>query len=524
MKESMLSITPRTVREQNGIRPFQESTLKALKSKNRLITVEAPVGSGKSYIIRRIIEDGTLSERPIILTYPTKILMNAQINALKKEIGNVRHWPEEPELYGEITLFEYSTDALISHLKKHPEVAKLDKSEIINQVLRNHQFSSRHNIVVTTPDVLHLIRRGVYRGSQRLEALLNGAIVVFDEFHLYTGLKNFAPLIAWLADTIAGKVVFLSATPTANEEMEQIWSKYSSTLISFKDSIGGSSDRIFNYPLKLHVEECRYTKTDIMLGQLKKYLPVLSKPTAVIFDSVFRLRHLKPLINKAFNDQFDILEYSGMEKDHLTFKKNTVILGTASIEVGVEMPIKSLITEASYWTSAVQRLGRVGRDCPGEVVLFTRKRLSPFLKDRSVLTRDDLEQNILQSALKESIGTMVSGEMFRGDSYPFLLIDKKNKIPMPYSEALFAMFDIEDDFISNWRKIYEKEKRDNLKSDYGISDEAIKDILLRDKIFPFCGVVSGRLRTEYDNVTTKLTDHELMIQLSKTGKTYYFDL
>lgn len=293
----MISILSRTVKERNNLRPFQKATLDALRSgKATLIIVEAPVGAGKSHLVRRIIEDESLAGHPIILTYPTKILMNAQISALKKELLSIRHWPDEPETSSGLTLFEYSTDALIRYIRNHPEIVRLDKSEIIGEVLRSHQFLSRKNIIVTTPDVLHLIKQGFYRGSQRLEALLNKAIVVFDEFHLYTGLTNFAPLIDWLADSVAHKIVLLSATPTTNEDLHGIFEKYTTEKIEFKDSIGGKSDKIFNYPLYLYSEECRYTRTNVMLEQLKKYLTILPKPTAVIFDSIFRLRHLKPIL------------------------------------------------------------------------------------------------------------------------------------------------------------------------------------------------------------------------------------
>lgn len=518
----MISIMPRTVKEQNNLRPFQKETLAALHSEARLIMVEAPVGAGKSYIIRRIVENKSLSGHPIILTYPTKILMNAQINALKKEFFNIRHWPDEPEVSAELTLFEYSTDALIRYIRNNPEIVRLDKSEIIGHVLRSHQFSSRRNIIVTIPDVLHLIKKGFFRGAQRLEALLNKAIVVFDEFHLYTGLTNFAPLIEWLADSVAHKIVFLSATPTTTEDLQDICQKYPTEKIEFKDSVGGKSDKVFNYPLHLNIEECRYTRTDVMLEQLKIYLPTLTKPIAVIFDSIFRLRHLKPVLEKEFGRQFNILEYSGMKKNNISFDTNTIVFGTASIEVGVEMPIKSLITEASYWTSAVQRLGRVGRMESGEAVLLSRKRITPFLRDRETLTRNELEQEVLKSALKETSGAMISGEMFRGDSFPFIVIDKENSLVMPYTEAIFSMFDIDDDFVTNWQKMDQKKKREIL-NEYRLTSEMVEELLLRDRIFQFWGVVRGRLKSEYENVIAKLSDDSLTICLNSSGKTYYFD-
>jgi len=186
------------------------------------------------------------------------------------------------------------------------------------------------------------------------------------------------------------------------------------------------------------------------------------------------------------------------------------------------MPIKSLITEASYWTSAVQRLGRVGRFEKGEAILLTRKRLTPFLKSREKLTRDELEQEVLKSALKETSGAMVSGEMFRGDSYPFIVIDKENDFVMSYTEAIFSMFDIDDDFVTNWQKMNLHQKRELLK-EYRLSHEKIEDILLRDRIFQFWGVVKGRLKAEYENVTTKFIDNSLTVYLDNSGKTYYFD-
>src|SRR3990172_10149435 len=98
----MLSIMSRSVKEQKGLRPFQKATLDAVSSNARIIMVEAPVGAGKSYIIRRLVEDEYLAGQPIIITYPTKILMNAQVCALKKEIPYIRHWPDDSDVSGEI--------------------------------------------------------------------------------------------------------------------------------------------------------------------------------------------------------------------------------------------------------------------------------------------------------------------------------------------------------------------------------------------------------------------------------------
>ncbi|MHB9053372.1 MAG: type I-D CRISPR-associated helicase Cas3' [Thermoleophilia bacterium] len=521
-----LKILSRSVKQDpDGRRPFQTQTIGALLGPARVITVEAPVGSGKSYIIRQLAENEGLAGRPLILTYPTKILMDAQVNCIKKDYHQVRHWPDEAEQAADITLFEYSTSALVRYLEKHPNLARLDKSQLIANILLSHQLYARRNIFVTTPDVLHLIKKGAYRSSRRLSSFLNKPIVFFDEFHLYTHLENFAPLVEWLLDQLEAKVVFLSATVTSNNDLSEILERYEKELITFDDSLGTEDDTVFNYPLKLTAVPCLYTRKDALFEALSMYLPKLPKPCAIIFDSVFRLQHLKPTLQDAFPD-LSFFEYSGITKDSLDFNDGTVVLGTASVEVGVEMPIKSLITEAAYWTSAIQRIGRVGRKEAGEVVLLTRVNLAPYLGNSKTLSRKEFEEQILKEALAEQMGGMVAGEMFRGDSYPFLIIDADRYIARPYTEAVFSMFDIDNSFIvDDWRCLNTVEKQEILQKEFGLPGVQVKKLLLQDKLIPFWGVVTGKLKERYEPIAVKQDEERLTIILSpdELGIPYYFE-
>lgn len=87
-----LSIRQRTVKEINGIRPFQKATIDSLDSQIQIVIVEAPVGSGKSHIVRQIVDHWNGA---VVLTYPTKILMDAQKSALKSDFPNSIIWPDE---------------------------------------------------------------------------------------------------------------------------------------------------------------------------------------------------------------------------------------------------------------------------------------------------------------------------------------------------------------------------------------------------------------------------------------------
>ncbi|MCL0096352.1 hypothetical protein M1N66_01930 [Thermodesulfovibrionales bacterium] len=51
-------VAQRTVKEIDGVRPFQKATLDALDSKAQIIIVDAPVGAGKSILSGRLLIAG----------------------------------------------------------------------------------------------------------------------------------------------------------------------------------------------------------------------------------------------------------------------------------------------------------------------------------------------------------------------------------------------------------------------------------------------------------------------------------
>lgn len=80
MKDKIkIKIEPRYVKQENGLRPFLKEVPEVIKKSDvYIIFIEAPVGSVKSYIIRNLIQDDCFQRKPIVLTYPTKILMDAE--------------------------------------------------------------------------------------------------------------------------------------------------------------------------------------------------------------------------------------------------------------------------------------------------------------------------------------------------------------------------------------------------------------------------------------------------------------
>ena len=245
-----LKIGPRYVKQENGLRPFQKETVEAIKDPDvKLITVEAPVGSGKSYIIRNLVTDSHFDGTPIVLTYPTKILMDAQVESIKKEMDNVAVWPDDANKFpltgkSSINVWKYSLDSLSTYMKERPEEfdAFANRGELLSKGMFSIEYGEK-KIFVTTPDVLWLIYSGKYKGCRMLQSQLNGALVSFDEFHAYSELWNFYNLLENLIfKSKVSKVVLLSATPFVRREGWKKIEKYleekriKTTKIPFKNS------------------------------------------------------------------------------------------------------------------------------------------------------------------------------------------------------------------------------------------------------------------------------------------------
>jgi hypothetical protein len=162
-----LHINCRRVRQEGGIRPFQKQVLDAIfSSPARLLIVEAPVGSGKSYIIRQLTEQ--VRNQPVVLTFPTKILLDAQCNAIRQqevERGKaVALWPDDSEKWpirelDGLNVWKYSSEALVAFFEQRPAdfLHFKDRGELLGHGLFTLRYSNRQ-IFVTTPGQTHYCR------------------------------------------------------------------------------------------------------------------------------------------------------------------------------------------------------------------------------------------------------------------------------------------------------------------------------------------------------------------------------
>jgi len=506
-----LHIAARAAKAESGLHPFQRQVLDALaRGSARIIRADAPVGSGKSRVIRGLLEQPS-DGRLLVLTYPTKILMDAQLGALRSELmalgRDVCVWPDPDRDFrpGAVNIVNYSTDSLVKLLREMGPETKLGKrGDLLQRLFFAQEHFGHERAVVTTPDVLHLIAKRKYEASKRIQQYLNaGGLFVFDEFHLYHNLANFVPLLEEILMQWNGRIVLLSATPVVGQELDGLLGRFPTATVQFApDSVGtpgAAGHRTFNHPIEVRLESFQTTDLEEWVRRLEELLPALPRPAAIILDSVHRLQWLQRRLSPFARQQgLELLQWSGLQKDRVTLTDRTVVLGTSAIEVGIDMIFRSLVMEATFWPSAVQRLGRVGRFVEGMAVIFSRRVFQPHLNGRTDWDRTAFERAVLKKALLEPSEAMIGGEMFRGDSYGFALIDAGTGRPCFYDQTVFALFEIDEE-IGYWRQLSQEEKGEILR-DWKVKRDAAEEILLRDRVFPFWGLLRGSLRVKYQRV------------------------
>ncbi len=295
------------------------------KGSARIIRVEAPVGSGKSTVIRGLLEqprDG----RILVLTFPTKILMDTQVGALRNELiaagRDLCVWPEPDSRFraNAISIINYSTDSLLRLLRRDgPEALSGRRGDLLHRLFDNQEWFGRERAIVTTPDVLHLIASRRYHASKRLQQYLTGGgLFVFDEVHLYHNLANFVPLLETILTQWNGRVVLLSATPVVGNELATLIAGFPTAEIGFVPASvgvpGSAPDRTFNHRLELRLDSFRTSDLEEWIPRMEELLPQIPRPAAVILDSVHRLqwlqRRLQPLARKL---DLELRQWSGLQ-------------------------------------------------------------------------------------------------------------------------------------------------------------------------------------------------------------------
>ncbi len=225
------------------------------------------------------------------------------------------------------------------------------------------------------------IERGNLTGRFTMPVgLMMHAITVFDEAHLvqdevYLGPRALARIICYLINAGA-YVVFSSATlPTA-------------FIKEFKSRCATVEERILSSrPRKVNIE---FRKAELTPNDVD-----CSKGALIIVNTVPRARRFyKDLKEKCKGKKIYVLhslltrgdrERTLRELEELEEKKRineAIVVGTQTLEVGIDYSFTRLYTDLSPLDSLIQRIGRVGRrGDPAEILVFQPERPEPYRKD-----------------------------------------------------------------------------------------------------------------------------------------------
>jgi CRISPR-associated endonuclease/helicase Cas3 len=383
--------TPKEIKIPDGWRLawHQVETFKALQDPDIDVMFNtAMTGDGKSLAAYLAVLQGCLEA---IGLYPTNELARDQ----------------ESQVYRYVEEFNPKNEPRISRLNS-AELEIYAENEGLRKSAALATRTSQREILLTNPDIFHYLHRGAYLMPQDSPDKLWGKIdkdfnlFIFDEFHVFN-----APQIASVLNTILlihltnrrKKFLFLSATPDA-----QLLGKLQKAKLSYKvidpkvsgkyqfpDTLERSQQleqdnwRLVTRGIDLHFVPLESSSKaseswlkDNLDAILHHFLEHRGTKGAIVLNSIASVKRLTPLFASAFQSHgLTVGENTGLSSK--TIKERSLycdlVLGTSTIDVGVDFKINFLIFESADSGSFIQRLGRIGRhggyvDADGQEITF----------------------------------------------------------------------------------------------------------------------------------------------------------
>ena len=353
----------------------QWETFKALQNPNIDVVINtAMTGDGKSLAAYLPVLQ---NEKNVISLYPTNELARDQESQIQNYINQFQ--PEPTPRVNRLSSAE---------LELFSEQENLPKASAIASRSKNSE------ILITNPDLFHYLHRNAYLTPydnpdklwNRIDK--NFDLFIFDEFHVFS-----APQIASVINTMLlirntnrnKKFLFLSATPD-----EQLIEKLEKAEFSYQH-IDPIQAKKYQFPKtvaeaqQLQTQQWRQVSREISLQFipldsafdasetwlkenkdliLKHFLDDSHIKGAVILNSIAAVKRLVPIFQDLFAPYgLTVGENTGLssQQTKLTSLETDLVLGTSTIDIGVDFKINFLIYESSDAGNFIQRLGRLGR-------------------------------------------------------------------------------------------------------------------------------------------------------------------
>ena len=379
MQITTLPVYSKLADEADVRRVFGERQLPVQLSQHQLETYQALISDDVDVVINTAMTgDGKslagllpllLGKHNLLALFPTNELAQDQLRssevALPRWGGNLR---DVTQVSGPIL------DDLLDG------VEHLVRGEVLLRELRNH------GLVLSNPDLLHAITQFAYQQYARAPTHVLGVLpmlfeqITFDEFHIFDAAQINAVLTGLLLLYELAqrpfKTLFLSATPDEHllrplhnlgfgprlkliEPQKHGWYKHGANPGEGWRQILQSSDITF---VPAHAEEWIVNGArDVILLWFEQYGK--GAKAAIIVNSAASALRMVEYLRTVLPKSLRIEPNTGLN-GRSTRKQSydaDILVGTSTVDVGVDFRINLLIFEASSAGIFLQRLGRLGR-------------------------------------------------------------------------------------------------------------------------------------------------------------------
>ncbi len=356
------------------------------------------------YPTNELIRD---QERSIHEWYETRL--GIRVRSLTPENAN------EPAGDEEIILVRADAAVLEAFCEKWGLIrgGKPQKGRALERLL----IPNKAKILLTNPDMLYLLfslRYGRQAGNV-LAQLQAYQTIVFDEFHLYSGVELAHVLYLIHAARKFGafqRVALLSATPhpDVRQWIERLLHPHELTLQTEVDypqvSMRTVAHDVRLTPLLAHRDPvaAALAKLQVLAPLLRQLRAAKSRvdyvPAVVILNSVVKAIDLEDQLRANGFTNEEIVPIRGMSarQTRRLRPEQLIVVGTSAIEVGIDFQCDYLLFEAGDAAAFMQRFGRLGRHQPGAAYLLGSDRECRALQERGeVLSRVQLEEVVAQT-------------------------------------------------------------------------------------------------------------------------------
>ena len=402
------------VPEDLSLREHQVKTYNAIRDPDvDVVFNTAMTGDGKSLAAYL---PALLDNRRVLAMYPTNELIRDQCEQIKSYC-NLFSRDITPECMFSERLYDLRAEL-----------------ELGSQASAIEFLAEGHEILLTNPDIFNLIANFKYMSEHQnpdrlLQTVLNCYdVFLFDEFHIYdvSQVVSVLTTMLYVIEQVRGtrdrkKFVFLSATPNPLllECLEQSGLRYKVIEGDYRFMNAGNQDwNQICQPFTLRFHGIGGQTEAWVQSHYQEMVNWFSNNTgsrgAIIVNSVATAKRIVEFFKerqKANDFPLSFGEITGLtgKQERESARKAQLLVGTSTVDVGVDFEINYLIFEALDAGSWVQRLGRLGRhegyEQDGETVTFTNfvahSLLPKYVAER--VEAADIPEEINKDSLIESI-------------------------------------------------------------------------------------------------------------------------